>query len=66
MHTCRCCPRPSTPSSTTSPAFRKVGGFIPMPTPGGVPVRNVARPVIRLPYKIYELDPRGEPGSRLR
>jgi Icc-related predicted phosphoesterase len=28
-------------------------------TPGGVPVRNVARPVIRAPYAIYEL-----PGAR--
>src|SRR5439155_12613087 len=31
-------PRPSIPSSTTSPAFRYCGGFIPKPTPGGVPV----------------------------
>jgi len=31
-------PRPSIVSSTTSPAARNSGGFIPMPTPGGVPV----------------------------
>jgi hypothetical protein len=24
-------------------------------TPGGIPVRNVARPVIRAPYRIYTL-----------
>jgi Icc-related predicted phosphoesterase len=35
-------------------------------TPGGVPVRNVARPVIRRPYKVYELDPEAAEGSRLR
>lgn len=28
-------------------------------TPGGVPVRNVARPVIRSAYRVYELHPRG-------
>lgn len=33
-------------------------------TPGGVPVRNVARPVLRRPYKVYELVPRvGERAS---
>ena len=26
------------PRVTTSPALRKRGGFMPMPTPGGVPV----------------------------
>jgi hypothetical protein len=26
------------PSVTTSPALRNCGGFMPMPTPGGVPV----------------------------
>ena len=30
------------PSSITSPAFRNVGGFIPMPTPGGVPVEMMS------------------------
>ncbi len=25
-------------------------------TPGGIPVRNVARPVIRAPYRVYTLD----------
>src|SRR5205807_2884629 len=34
----RCSPRPSMPSVTTSPTLRKVGGFMPRPTPGGVPV----------------------------
>jgi Icc-related predicted phosphoesterase len=28
-------------------------------TPGGVPVRNVAQPVIRGPYRVFELDPDG-------
>jgi len=31
-------PSPSMPSSTTSPAFRYCGGFMPKPTPAGVPV----------------------------
>src|ERR1700676_5014550 len=36
---CFCSPRPWTPSVTTSPALRYCGvGFMPMPTPGGVPV----------------------------
>ncbi len=35
---CFCSPRPSMPSVTTSPAFRHCGGFMPSPTPGGVPV----------------------------
>jgi hypothetical protein len=35
---CRCSPSFSIPSVTTSPAFRNCGGFIPSPTPGGVPV----------------------------
>src|SRR3954469_2835003 len=34
----RCSPSPSMPSVTTSPALRNVGGFMPSPTPGGVPV----------------------------
>src|SRR3954451_1033907 len=34
----RCSPRPSMPSVMTSPTLRKVGGFMPRPTPGGVPV----------------------------
>jgi Icc-related predicted phosphoesterase len=29
-------------------------------TPGGVPVRNVAQPVIRHPYNVYRLRPSGE------
>jgi Icc-related predicted phosphoesterase len=34
-------------------------------TPGGVPVRNVARPVIRSPYRVFELRvPHGAPGLR--
>jgi hypothetical protein len=33
-----CTPRPSTPRRTLSPGFMKVGGFMPAPTPGGVPV----------------------------
>src|SRR5262249_55540349 len=37
---CRCSPKPSMPSVTTSPALRNFGsGFMPSPTPGGVPVR---------------------------
>jgi Icc-related predicted phosphoesterase len=28
-------------------------------TPGGVPVRNVARPVIQVPYKVYCISPQG-------
>ena len=32
----------------------------------GVPVRNVARQVLRRAYKVYELDPRAPEGSRLR
>ncbi|NMO15082.1 metallophosphoesterase [Pyxidicoccus fallax] len=35
-------------------------------TAGGVPVRNVARFVLRAAYKVYELDPAAPPGSRLR
>src|SRR6185437_8002130 len=38
MISCRCSPRPSMPSVTTSPTLRNFGGFMPMPTPGGVPV----------------------------
>jgi len=34
-------------------------------TPGGVPVRNVARQVLRRAYKLYELDPHAPAGSRL-
>src|SRR5262252_9601970 len=35
----RCSPSPSIPSVTTSPALRNFGsGFMPSPTPGGVPV----------------------------
>src|ERR1700748_1124989 len=34
----RCSPRPSMPSVTTSPTLRNFGGFMPAPTPGGVPV----------------------------
>src|SRR5439155_26417534 len=33
----RCSPRPSMPSVTTSPTLRNCGGFMPVPTPGGVP-----------------------------
>ena len=36
--TCRCVPRPSIPSSISSPAFRKMGGLNPPLTPEGVPV----------------------------
>jgi Icc-related predicted phosphoesterase len=35
-------------------------------SPAGVPVRNVARQVLRRAYKVYELDPRAPAGSRLR
>jgi Icc-related predicted phosphoesterase len=35
-------------------------------SPGGVPVRNVARQVLRRAYKIYELDPGAPEGQRLR
>src|SRR3984885_11513707 len=36
---CFCSPSPSMPSVTTSPALRNIGsGFMPSPTPGGVPV----------------------------
>lgn len=35
-------------------------------TPGGVPVRNVARFVLRRAYKVYELDPSAPPRARLR
>lgn len=35
---CCCWPRPSMPSVMTSPAFKNRGGFMPRPTPGGVPV----------------------------
>lgn len=34
-------------------------------SPGGVPVRNVARQVLRRAYKVYELDPAAPAGSRL-
>ncbi len=34
-------------------------------SPGGVPVRNVARQVLRRAYKLYELDPAAPAGSRL-
>ena len=37
---CRCSPKPSMPSVITSPFFRNWGvGFMPRPTPGGVPVQ---------------------------
>ena len=36
--TCRCVPRPSIPNSISSPAFKKIGGLNPAPTPPGVPV----------------------------
>src|ERR1700758_591844 len=35
---CCCSPNPATPRRTTSPALRNCGGFMPSPTPGGVPV----------------------------
>ena len=35
---CRDSPSPSIPNSTTSPDLRYCGGFIPGPTPAGVPV----------------------------
>ena len=35
---CRCSPSPSMPRRSSSPAFRYIGGFMPRPTPGGVPV----------------------------
>src|SRR5262249_59082175 len=35
---CCCSPSPSMPRRTTSPALRNCGGFMPRPTPGGVPV----------------------------
>src|SRR5690606_27869675 len=35
---CSCTPSPSTDSRITSPRFRKRLGFMPSPTPGGVPV----------------------------
>ena len=38
MACCRCSPKPSIPNSTTSPCFKYCGGFIPIPTPDGVPV----------------------------
>ena len=34
----RCSPSASMPSVTTSPTLRYCGGFMPVPTPGGVPV----------------------------
>ena len=34
-------------------------------SPAGVPVRNVARQVVRRAYKVYELDPRAAAGERL-
>ena len=39
---CFCVPSPSMPSSTTSPFFRNFGGFMPRPTPGGVPVEMMS------------------------
>ena len=37
---CVCSPRPAMPSFITCPAFRNTGaGFLPSPTPGGVPVK---------------------------
>jgi Icc-related predicted phosphoesterase len=35
-------------------------------SPGGVPVRNVARQVLRRAYQVYELDPTAPAGERLR
>ncbi len=35
-------PRPSTPSSITSPGARNLGGLKPAPTPGGVPVDTIS------------------------
>src|SRR2546423_3282471 len=41
LYSTTCCldsPNPSIPTSTMSPGFRYFGGFIPSPTPAGVPV----------------------------
>src|SRR5208337_5534795 len=39
---CRCEPRMSPSSSTTSPRLRNCGGFMPRPTPWGVPVMTTS------------------------
>ena len=43
LNVCFCWPRPSIPSSTTSPAFKNTGGFMPRPTPGGAPSTCTAK-----------------------
>lgn len=40
------------------------GGIEKGQTPGGTPVRNVAQPVIRHPYKIYDLTPKDKVQKR--
>lgn len=40
------------------------GGIEKGQTPGGTPVRNVAQPVIRHPYKIYDLTPKDKVPKR--
>jgi len=40
------------------------GGVEKGQTPGGTPVRNVAQPVIRYPYKIYDLTPKDKAASK--
>src|SRR5690625_1654010 len=39
---CRELPRPSIPSSTSSPGLRYTCGFMPIPTPSGVPVVTIS------------------------
>ena len=39
---CFCVPRLSTPKTTSSPPFKKCGGDIFSPTPGGVPVQQIS------------------------
>ena len=42
LHDCLAIPKPSIPSSTTSPSLRYRGGFKPNPTPKGVPVEIIS------------------------
>src|SRR3954453_2786313 len=52
---CRCSPRPSMPRVTTSPTLRNCGGFMPVPTPGGVPVVTISPGIRVMNCETYEM-----------
>src|SRR4051794_39727959 len=52
---CRCSPKPSMPRVTTSPTLRNCGGFMPVPTPGGVPVVTISPGISVMNCETYEM-----------